>query len=702
MYEEFFGLQRRPFSATPDANCFVPLETHQGVLDALAVSCERGQGIGVLTGEAGLGKSLVGLRLAFELQPTFATAFLGHSAYATRRALLQAILFELNRPYDRKGEQELRLELTAALKSLRPEKQGFVLIVDEAHRLSVPLLDEVRLLTLLADGGEPLARVVLIGNRDLEERLADPDLTAFNQRVGCQVDLAPLTQAESLEYLIANLEFAGGEVEEIFTEDALTFLAKAADGVPRCLNHLADHSLLLAFVTERRPVSIEIVREALHDLKQLPLQWNDPISGGEIYRGLSQRPPMEDSAVDLWPQHADAAKTEEEPRENSSWNESAFGESSAAIEIGGELDDPATQPPEVEVASAEQFTCLKEDWQAIARQSSVEELLEDVAELAESLDDGMRPLGQTFAARNFEFGAPSPQSFAVEEFAGACDVSDNDPDNEFRDESVSDQWSFSNDDDAQPVWNLPERSWSSNDNAEIEFEEEPVIDRYVRIENGTGSEGVTWNRHTPHTRAATKRTVTAVKTTRLAMAIAGLSDEPEGTPESPESHPSLPREVESTGGDSGIVESYSRKPRSMMGQASHPTAPQHDEAVRNTDGQVEKLPHEEPKRGWHLPTELLKATSEDDGIEEQIGVDVLDMYLDVQQSLIDRQIASERLTNSLDRANADEVPPMLERLEPTSRSDEEIETPAPAAATQPDAIQRAYGRLFSELRRRKR
>ncbi len=636
MYEEFFGLQRRPFSATPDANCFVPLETHQGVLDALAVACERGQGIGVLTGEAGLGKSLVGLRLAFELQPTFATAFLGHSAYATRRALLQAILFELNRPYDRMSEQELRLELMSTLKSLRSERQGFVLIVDEAHRLSMPLLDEVRLLTLLAEGGEPLARVVLIGNRDLEERLVDPELSAFNQRVACQVDLAPLTQVESLEYLSASLEFAGGEVEETFTEEALAFLAKAADGVPRCLNHLADHSLLLAFVTERRPVSAEIVREALDDLKQLPLQWNDPISGGEIYRGLSQRPPMEDSAVDLWPQQP--ATTEDEPQENSSWDESSFGNSSAAIEIGGELDEAS------------------------------EELLDDVAELAQTLeDDGeLRPLGQTFAARAFEFGAPSPQSFAVEEFAGDSEIGDDDPDREFRDESSSDRWSSSEGDDAQPVWNLPKRSWTLGDDAEIDFEEEPVIDRYVRIENDTSSAVTNWNCNTPHSRTAANRTVTAVKTTRPVMAAADATEE---------QHGSLPSEPE-TGSDldSGIVESYSRQPRNA--------------------GMVSNLPQAEAKRDWHLPTELLKATLDDDGIEEQIGAGVLDMYLDVQQSLIGRQAASGRLPISLDKP-AGESQPELEIEERLDRNGE-------PQATQPDVIQRAYGRLFSELRRRRK
>ncbi|MBC7821379.1 MAG: AAA family ATPase, partial [Planctomycetaceae bacterium] len=659
-----------------------------------AVSCERGQGIGVLTGEAGLGKSLVGLRLAFELQPSFATVFLGHSAYATRRALLQAILFELNRPYDRKAEQELRLELTAALKSLRSEKQGFVLIVDEAHRLSVPLLDEVRLLTLLAESGNPLARVVLIGDRELEERLADPELAAFNQRVSCQVDLAALTQVKSLEYLSAHLESAGGEAEEIFTEEALVFLAKAADGVPRCLNHLADHALLLAYVTERRPVSAEIVREALDDLKQLPLHWNDPISGGEIYRGLSQRPPMEDSAVDLWPQREQTV--EDDPRETNSWDESAFGGSSAAIEIGGELDEPATEPQQQEVIETEQLTCLKENWQAITRpSSSVEELLESVAELTQAIEDEQAPptLGQIFDAREFEFGAPSPQSFAVEEFAAE------DSDSDFGGESHEDHWTpQADDDDSEPVWNLPDRSWSVDDDRSLDFEEEPVIDRYVRIASG---EGIVWNHHIPHTRVA-KRTVTAVKTTRLVMAAAGLQDEFEGTNrthESDESHQPRLQESDSSVCDSGIVESYSRKPRDV-GQVSNLPIQDSGHAASEDHELVQQLPQE--KQDWHLPTELLQATLEDDGIEEQIGAELLDMYLDVQQSLLDQRVASARQTRSFDKPKAEELPPAVDEFE-THTSIEGDDRPEPPRATiQPDAIQRAYGRMFSELRRRKK
>lgn len=671
MYEEFFGFQRRPFSATPDAPCFVPLETHQGVLDALAVSCERGQGISVLTGEAGLGKSLVGLRLAFELQPTFATAFLGHSAYATRRALLQAILFELNRPYDRKAEQELRLDLASVLKSLRSEHAGFVLVIDEAHRLSMPLLDEVRLLTLLADAGEPLARVVLIGNRDLEERLVDPDLAEFNQRICCQVDLAPLTQAESLEYLRSNLELAGARAEDVFTADALAFLAKAADGVPRCLNHLADHSLLLSYVVERRPVTVEAVREALDDLKQLPLQWNDPISGGEIYRGLSQRPPMEDSAVDLWPQTA-ASASEDRPVTDA-WD-SAFGQSSVAIEIGGEQNEATVEPAMIESEPAEQLTCLKDNWQQITRPSSSEvSLLDDVTDLA-------RSLGQTFAARDLEFGAPSPKSFAVEEFATNDESSaDFDPDQEFRDESVVDDWNVADHEETPPVWNLPQQSWSNSRGTVVEFEEEPVIDRYVRIEAGVSRDAAMWNVQKPHTHTIAQRSVTAVKSTRLVMASEGSPDEPQ------ELAASQPQATNDT--EAGIVESYSRRPRNAGQTPSRPLASL--EEVESLVEHVESLPQE--KRDWHLPTELLQATQADDGIEEQVGAEVLDMYLEVQQSLIDHKLAARQAPN----AAADSSP--------TQRSVEErLDRLTQPQANNPDAIQRAYGRLFSDLRRRRK
>ncbi len=281
MYETFFGMTRRPFSATPDPNCFVATDSVQEALDGLSVCAESGQGIGILTGPAGTGKTLLCEKLVSELGAQFETVFIGNSNFETPRSLLQGILYELGHPYSRMSEQELRLELQTAVKKIRSTTRGLILVIDEAHLLSEELLEEVRSVTNLIDDGEPLIRVILSGQSILEENLTSPTLQALNQRVRSQVYLEPLTRDESIEYIARRLEWVGSDIEGIFSEDAIHFVVHASDGIARCLNQLCDHSLLLAYVAGQQPVDIKTVREALEDLKQLPLHWNEPLDHSE-------------------------------------------------------------------------------------------------------------------------------------------------------------------------------------------------------------------------------------------------------------------------------------------------------------------------------------------------------------------------------------------------------------------------------------
>ncbi len=276
MYENFFGLQRRPFAAAPDPKCFVPVSTMQSALDALVVNVERGQGVALLTAGPGLGKSLLCRKLADELSQRYRSVVVENGNFPTRSSLLQTVLFELERPYRQMSEQELRLDVLAAARQLHAERRPLLVVIDEAHTLNDEVLDEIRSLTNLVEAGEPLVRFVLCGQLDLEERLARPEYEAFNQRVFCHVTLDPLTQDESADYIRWRLEWAGGRLEDVFTPEAVRAICYASDGVPRCLNHLCDHSLLLGFVAEERPVEAETVKEALGDLKQLPLAWKDP------------------------------------------------------------------------------------------------------------------------------------------------------------------------------------------------------------------------------------------------------------------------------------------------------------------------------------------------------------------------------------------------------------------------------------------
>lgn len=278
MYEAWFGLSRRPFSATPDPSCFFSTEATRGAVDELTVCLESGQGVALLLGPAGSGKTLICSQVAQELRRQFSVVALTHSGFGSRRALLQTLLSELGQPYASLGEQELRLRLVPAIRERGQSTRGLVLIVDEAEHLSEGLLEELRMLADLAEGGTPLVRLLLSGQPRLEETLAHPQLQPLNQRLRSHVCLPTFTREESREYIDYRLTWAGGRLAEVFDESALEAIVDACDGLPRCLNQLGDHVLLLSYVAEQKPVARLAVEEALDDLRHLPLPWRSPRS----------------------------------------------------------------------------------------------------------------------------------------------------------------------------------------------------------------------------------------------------------------------------------------------------------------------------------------------------------------------------------------------------------------------------------------
>ncbi len=275
MYESYYHFQQRPFSATPNPNCFFITESIREIVAEFIVCTERGQGIGVLTGAAGMGKTLFCEALADELSEKFTVALLKNANFVTRRSFLQGLQFALRQPYSRMSEQELRLEFVKYCESVQSSSDGVVLILDEAHLLSPRLLEEVRTVTNLTCQGIPLVRVVLVGQPDLEETLAQPAMTGLNGRIACQQHLEPLTRVESRQYVEYRVNWAGANPQQIFSDEALDAIVHAADGVPRCLNQLCDHTLLLAYVADAEQIGSELVDQALQDLKQLPQHWNE-------------------------------------------------------------------------------------------------------------------------------------------------------------------------------------------------------------------------------------------------------------------------------------------------------------------------------------------------------------------------------------------------------------------------------------------
>ncbi|MCH7686641.1 MAG: AAA family ATPase, partial [Planctomycetes bacterium] len=298
MYESFYGITRRPFLADPDPGCCAGVGTMQQAYDELYNCFEQGKGIGILTGPSGTGKTLLCLNLLDDLSDLLRGVFLAGANFSNRRFLLQAILYELDRPYRGLDEQELRVELITAAKKAKRANRSILLVVDEAHLLNETLLEEIRSATNLIENGESLVRVLLSGQMSLEETMTSPALDALNQRVACHQSLETLTRQQSIDYIEFRLKRAGANVFEVFTAESLQMITEAADGNPRCLNQLCDHALFLGYAEEQKPIETTTVRAALEDLKQLPLHWNDLLSTADVYDQSASDSTSEDSFSD--------------------------------------------------------------------------------------------------------------------------------------------------------------------------------------------------------------------------------------------------------------------------------------------------------------------------------------------------------------------------------------------------------------------
>ncbi len=275
MYERFFAFDRRPFASAPDADCYFPGTSIEAARQTLFRCLERGEGAGVLIGPAGTGKSLLLQVLSEQFTGRASTVTLNSGGLSTRRALLQAVLFELGLPYRDMDESELRLSLVDHVSMLAPPLIGLVLLVDEAHTLPLRLLEELRLNTNLVRNGQPRVRLVLAGGMALEERLTSPKLEAFHQRVTARCYLQAFDRAETTEYIRAAFIWAGSQPERVFTHDAYEAVHRATDGIPRLVNQVCDHALVLACGAGVHKLDKRRIEEAWADLQQLPTPWND-------------------------------------------------------------------------------------------------------------------------------------------------------------------------------------------------------------------------------------------------------------------------------------------------------------------------------------------------------------------------------------------------------------------------------------------
>jgi general secretion pathway protein A len=265
VYADFFGLNEKPFSITPDPRYLYLSPRHADALAHLLYGISESGGFIQLTGEVGTGKTTL-IRSVLEQLPDKAEVALILNPRLSPQELLQSICEELriSLPEDR-SVKALVDTLNAELLRANAQDRRVVLIVDEAQTLRPELIEQVRLLTNLETPKQKLLQIILIGQPELRDMLASPQMRQVAQRVTGRYHLEPLSAQETASYVRHRLRVAGAQ-REIFKRGALRQLYTDSDGIPRLINVIADRALLAAYTQERSEIDSRLVKNAAREV----------------------------------------------------------------------------------------------------------------------------------------------------------------------------------------------------------------------------------------------------------------------------------------------------------------------------------------------------------------------------------------------------------------------------------------------------
>jgi general secretion pathway protein A len=298
MYTEFYKFTGLPFQLTPDARFFFASSGHAKAMAHLTYGLGQGEGFIIITGDIGAGKTTVVENLLRGLDARKYVAAKITNTHLGADDMLRMVASAFGIDQEGADKATLLRRFEAFLLRVHQQGQRALLLVDECQNLSVPALEELRMLSnLQIDGRAPL-QSFLLGQPQFRDTLTRHELDQLRQRVIASYHLGPLNEAETRSYIEHRLRTVGWSGSDPQLSDGVfTAIHRYCDGVPRKINTLCSRVLLYGYLEDRHALNEADVDEVARDLAQessrvLPSTTGEsatPASVPTDHNGLAER-----------------------------------------------------------------------------------------------------------------------------------------------------------------------------------------------------------------------------------------------------------------------------------------------------------------------------------------------------------------------------------------------------------------------------
>lgn len=259
-----------PFPAFPSVSRYVPLGSVQEAVDRVCRSIDAREGVALVLGPPGTGKSLVCGILADRYRQSHDVVVLGNTPSKDSTAFQRHLLHQLGADIEKIDASDLQLALIDRVCDAESPQDGLLILVDEAQSLSAEVIESIRMATNIMRDGQPRVFAVLCGNVTLEDTLVATSLEAFTQRVSTRCYLHAMNVEETRAYICETIRQCGADPDNTITSEAIAAVHHACMGVPRLVNQIMTEAVDCAAAAGQMLMDEQVIERAWAQLQQLP------------------------------------------------------------------------------------------------------------------------------------------------------------------------------------------------------------------------------------------------------------------------------------------------------------------------------------------------------------------------------------------------------------------------------------------------